>query len=121
MGSRGKLGWPTWIGIVVDDLDGQRRFWGDLLRCPETAVGADYVQFDMGEGRTFELVRRSALPQYDRRRFQVGFAVEDIGEAREQLVRTGVDPLTAIEGDESFWAYFRDPEGNVFEITQRPG
>jgi predicted enzyme related to lactoylglutathione lyase len=73
----------------------------------------------MGEGRTFELLQRSELPQYDGVRFQVGFAVEDIEEARAELLQAGVEQITEIEGEESRWAYFRDPEGNVFEVTQR--
>jgi predicted enzyme related to lactoylglutathione lyase len=114
------LGWPVWIGVVVDDLEGQRRFWGDLLGLRETAAEADYVQFELGEGRIFELLQRSDLPQYDQPRFQVGFAVDDIAQAREELLRRGVEPLTdTIESDGSAWAYFRDPEGNVFEITER--
>jgi predicted enzyme related to lactoylglutathione lyase len=119
MEHRESLGWPTWVGVVVDDLERQRRFWGDLLGLPEASAGSDYVQFEMGEGRIFELIQRSGLPQYDELRFQIGFAVEDIGKARAHLLRAGVEPLTEIEGGESTWAYFRDPEGNVFEITQR--
>jgi predicted enzyme related to lactoylglutathione lyase len=114
------LGWPVWVGVVVTDLERQRRFWGGLLGLPEVAAESDYVQFEVGGGRIFELIQRSELPQYDTPRFQVGFAVEDIASARAQLLRAGVEPLTEIEGTESTWAYFRDPEGNVFEITQRP-
>jgi extradiol dioxygenase family protein len=119
MEEQGLLQWPTWIGVVVEDLEQQRRFWGDLLGRQEAAAGADYVQFDIN-GRTFELLQRSDLPQYDRPRFQVGFAVTDIQRAREDLIKRGVEPVTEIEGDVSSWAYFRDPEGNVFEITARP-
>ncbi len=115
------LGWPMWVGVVVDDLERQRRFWGDLLGVPEAGSAPDYVQFEMGGGRIFELVQRSELAQYDGLRFQVGFAVDDIEDARGRLIEAGVEPLTEIEGEESRWAYFRDPEGNVFEITQRAG
>ena len=74
----------------------------------------------MGQGRVFELVQRSDLPEYDGRRFQVGFAVEDLHAARDRLLQQGAEPVSEIvEGGESSWAYFRDPEGNVFEITQR--
>lgn len=115
------LRWPTWIGIVAQDLERQRRFWGDLLDLPEAGSGPDYVEFDMGQGRSFELIERSNEPQYDRSRFQVGFAVEDIERAWKELIRRGVEPVTEIiRGSDSSWAYFRDPEGNVFEITQRP-
>ena len=74
MESQEPLGWPEWIGIVVNDLEQQRRLWGDLLGVPEVAAESDYVQFDMGGGNVFELIKRSELPQYDQKRFQVGFA-----------------------------------------------
>ncbi len=118
MAEKGLLGWPTWVGVVVADLQVQRRFWVELLGEP-SYVGPDYVQFDMGEGRTFELLERSTEPQYDRPRFQVGFEVEDIGSARDELIGRGIEPITEIpEEAESPWAYFRDAEGNVFEIKQ---
>jgi predicted enzyme related to lactoylglutathione lyase len=114
------LRWPTWIGVVVDDLEGQGRFWGELLGVPEAARGPDYIQFDLPGGHTFEVLLRTGEPQYDRRRFQVGFTVDDIHRAREALISAGVEPVTEIvEGEASSWAYFRDREGNVFEITER--
>jgi catechol 2,3-dioxygenase-like lactoylglutathione lyase family enzyme len=116
----GLLMWPTWVGIVVEDLEGQRRFWGDLLGLPEDHSGPDFVDFEMGDGRSFELIRRSDDPQYDRVRFQVGFEVVDIKSAREELIRRGVEAISDIFPDgTSPWAYFRDPEGNVFEIKQQ--
>jgi predicted enzyme related to lactoylglutathione lyase len=106
--------------VVVDDLEEGRRFWGDLLCVAEAGSGPDYVEFDLGDGRTFEVLERSEAPEYDRPRFQVGFTVEDIEAAREELLRRGVEPITEIvRGEVSAWAYFRDPEGNVFEITER--
>ena len=62
MSGRGLLGWPTWVGVVVEDLDAQRRFWGELLGEPGSDSGPDYVQFDMGHGRSFELIERSEEP-----------------------------------------------------------
>ena len=122
MEEQGLLKWPTWVGVVVDDLKGQRRFWGDLLGVPEDHSGPDFVAFELGDGRSFELIERSAEPQYDRLRFQVGFDVENIEAAREELIRRGVEQISEIFPDEeSPWAYFRDPEGNVFEIKQRQG
>ncbi len=117
----GPLRWPAWIGVVAEDLEAQRRWWGELLGVPETGSGPDYVEFHL-DGRKFELLQRSDEPQYDRPRFQVGFAVDDIAEAREELIRRGAEPISEIiEGDESSWAYFKDPEGNVFEITTGSG
>jgi predicted enzyme related to lactoylglutathione lyase len=117
-----RLRWPTWIGVVVRDLERAQRFWSNVLGAPVTDTGPDYVQWELGDGRTFELIERSDAPEYGRPRFQVGFAVEDIRTARQELIDLGVQPISEImDGEVSSWAYFRDPEGNVFEITQRPG
>jgi predicted enzyme related to lactoylglutathione lyase len=115
-----RLEWPSWIGVVVENLEAARHFWGDLLGVAEAGSGPDYVEFDLGEGRTFEVLQRSDAPEYERPRFQVGFAVQDIEATREELIRRGVRPVSEImRGDASAWGYFRDPEGNVFEITER--
>jgi len=116
---RAVLRWPTWVGIVVEDLERQRRFWTGLLNVPEDHSGADFAAFEMGHGRSFELIRRSTEPEYDGRRFQVGFEVADIEIARAALIRRGIEPIGGIHPDGgSPWAYFRDAEGNVFEIKQ---
>lgn len=118
------LRWPNWIGVVVDDLQAQRRFNCDVLGLIELGAGEDWVHFDMGFPNVLELLQRSDDPQYDRARFQPGFAVVDIRAARQRLVEAGVEALTEIAGGpeaQGYWCYFRDPEGNVFELSQRLG
>ena len=116
-----ELRWPTWIGVVVDDLEQQRRFYRDTLGFREAAGSEDWIQFEIPGGGQFELIQRDSSPQYDSKRYQVGFTVADIHAAHDELVRRGVTPVSEIEGEESanLWCYFRDPEGNVFEITER--
>jgi len=119
-----QLRWPNWIGLVVWDLEGQRRFYRDVLGFPELAANEDWVQFDMGWPNLLELLRVGADPQYDRPRYQPGFAVDDIETARDALLSRGAEAVTGVEGGVEaggFWCYFRDPEGNVFEISQRLG
>jgi catechol 2,3-dioxygenase-like lactoylglutathione lyase family enzyme len=116
------LRFPQWIGVVCSDLEAQRRFYCDTLGLREVASGDDWLQLDLGNGVTFELLARSSAPQYDRPRYQVGFAVDNIAAVRDQLMARGVEAITdVIESSDSAsrWAYFRDPEGNVFEITER--
>jgi catechol 2,3-dioxygenase-like lactoylglutathione lyase family enzyme len=120
----GDLGWPNWFGVVAEDFDAQRRFYRDILGLRELDSGDGWIQFDMGFPNLFELLRRSDDPQYDRPRFQVGFAVDDILEARRRLIERGVEAISEVDGGPEsggFWCYFRDPEGNVFEISQRLG
>jgi predicted enzyme related to lactoylglutathione lyase len=120
----GSLRWPNWIGVVAEDFESQRRFYGDVLGLQELDAGEGWVQFDLGFPNLLELLRRSDDSQYDRSRFQVGFAVEDIHEARRRLVERGAEAISEIDGGPEsggHWCYFRDPEGNVFEISQRLG
>ena len=114
------IGWPIWIGVVADDLHAQAAFYRDVLGFRLVATGSDWVEFDLG-GRTLEILERSSLPQYDARRVQVGFEVDDIELVRRQLLAARVEAVSDIEGEgsRSRWAYFRDPEGNVFEIKER--
>lgn len=117
-----ELGWPTWIGVVVDDLEEQRRFYRDSLGFREAGGSGDWVHLEVPGGGLFELIRRNGSAQYDAKRYQVGFTVDDIRAARKELVNRGVEPISDIEGEESgssnVWCYFRDAEGNVFEVTQ---
>ena len=118
------LGWPNWIGVVVEDLAAARRFYRDVLGLAEMGGSDQWVQFDMGFPNVLELLQRSDDPEYDRPRYQVGFAVEDIETTRRELVQRGVEALTEIDGGPEsggYWCYFRDPEGNVFELSQRLG
>jgi predicted enzyme related to lactoylglutathione lyase len=118
------LGWPTWVGIVAEDLELQRRFYRDVLGFAETAHGSDWVQFDLGASRLLEIVQRSDEPEYDERRFQVGFAVDDIENAQRDLLGRGVEMISGVLGgpaDGGRWCYFRDAEGNVFELKERLG
>jgi catechol 2,3-dioxygenase-like lactoylglutathione lyase family enzyme len=119
---RTKLGWPSWIGVVADDLDRQRRFYRDVLGFAELAHGQDWVQFDLGESRLLEIVQTCSEPQYDQARYQVGYEVDDIEAARSELISRGVQPVSELEGSASAsgrWCYFRDAEGNVFELKER--
>ncbi len=73
------LDWPIWIGVVVENLEAQRRFYAEVLSFRELGRGSDWVQFDLGESHILELVRRSPSSQYDHLRYQVGYAVADLG------------------------------------------
>ncbi|MEX2211448.1 MAG: VOC family protein [Gaiellaceae bacterium] len=118
------LEWPNWIGVVAEDLERQRRFYRDVLGLTELGAGDDWVQFDLGFPNVLELLRRTDEQQYDRPRVQVGFATTDIHAAVDRLVAGGAEQISEIEGSpesQAYWCYFRDAEGNVFELSQRLG
>lgn len=117
-----RLGWPVWVGVVVDDLEGQRRFYRDVLGLREVDTGDGWVQFELAPRRLLELLAKTDAPQYDEPRVQVGFEVQDIRAAAAELRERGVEQVSDIEGGPAsgqYWCYFRDLEGNVFEIAQQ--
>src|SRR5689334_5185056 len=79
-----KIGWPIWVGVVADDLAAQTAFYREVLGLRQTGSGPDWVHFEL-DGGILEVLERSSLPQYDARRVQVGFEVDDIAVAREAL------------------------------------
>ena len=114
------LQWPTWIGVICEDLEGQRRFYRDALGLVETGSGDGWVHFELGSN-LLELIQRDPSSQYEQTRYQVGYTVEDIEAARAHLLAIGAVQISEIEGGSDTrnkWCYFQDPEGNVFEITQ---
>jgi catechol-2,3-dioxygenase len=118
-----KLEWPSWIGVVTENLAEQRRFYHEVLGFVELDVGSGWVQFDLGNENLLELVRRSDDPQYEHTRYQVGYAVDDFLSACAELIARGVQPVSENQGSREGggrWRYFRDLEGNVFEIKERP-
>jgi catechol 2,3-dioxygenase-like lactoylglutathione lyase family enzyme len=115
------LKWPVWIGVVCENLEVQREFYRETLGMKEVRSGDGFVWFEL-DGRLFELLAKSDKPQYDRRRVTFAFEVEDIRAARADLLDRGIEPVTDIEGGpeaKQYWAYFKDAEGNLFEIVQR--
>jgi catechol 2,3-dioxygenase-like lactoylglutathione lyase family enzyme len=118
-----KLGWPVWIGVVSEDLEAQRGFYREGLGLQEMEGGEGWVEFDMGSKRVFELIARAPdVPQHAAPGTVVGFEVEDIRAAAAELAARGVEQVSGIEGGPDsgqYWCYFRDGEGNLFEIAQK--
>jgi catechol 2,3-dioxygenase-like lactoylglutathione lyase family enzyme len=112
---------PAWVGIVAEDLEKERAFYRDVLGLQEVRERDGYVWFRLGDG-TLEVAQRSQdRPELRRPGSAVGYRVEDVDAARAELIARGAEPLTEIQGGPKAgarWCYFRDPEGNAFQITQ---
>jgi predicted enzyme related to lactoylglutathione lyase len=118
------LGTPTWVGVVADDLEKERAFYRDVLELEEVHAREGYVWFRVGDA-TLEVAQRSAdRPEVGRAGCAIGYRVEDVNATRAELISRGAEPLTEIQGGPKAgarWCYFRDPEGNVFQVTQELG
>jgi len=56
------LGYPTWIGVVANNLEKPRRFYRDVLGLTEHGAAESWVAFDMASPNSFELKARSSEP-----------------------------------------------------------
>jgi catechol-2,3-dioxygenase len=116
----GKLRWPSWIGIVAEDLGRQASLYESALELRRVAKGDGWVHFEL-DGHLLELIQRDDSREYDAPRYQVGFTVSSIEEVRSHLMRAGMRSIGTVQGGpdtDNTWCYFEDPEGNVFEITE---
>lgn len=44
MGSKLRLGWPIWVGVVSDNIERQRRFYRDVLCFKELGAEESMVE-----------------------------------------------------------------------------
>jgi catechol 2,3-dioxygenase-like lactoylglutathione lyase family enzyme len=113
----------TWAGVRTANLKSAAHFFGDVLGLSLVHEGTGMVQFEMPSGQLFEIFG-SENRFYPLHACPVlAFQVEDVRVARKELASRGVEFVTEVEGDESeAWAYFRGPDGYLYELwqTERP-
>ncbi len=112
-----------WVGTRTDRFTETTAFFRDVLGLPVTYAGAHQVVFSLPGDALLE-VFGPGDPDHDH--FDtgpvVGFFVDDIEAARDELERAGVELLGPLGGtaETGQWAHFRAPDGNVYELTSRP-
>ena len=117
----------TWVGIATEDFEGTLHFFTEKLGLPLEWREDDthFAGFRLPSGQLFEVfgprwadtqeeyngVHPSTTPI-------LGFEVEDVEAAREELIERGVEFLTeALEFEEGVSsAKFRGPDGDVYEL-----
>ncbi len=113
----------TWAGVRTADLKSTARFFTEVLgfRCVEQGKGL--AQFELPTGQLFEVFGPESRYYQFHACPVVGFQVESVREAKIELESLGTEFVTEVFGDETeAWAYFRGPDGYLYEIwqTKRP-
>jgi extradiol dioxygenase family protein len=123
---------PFHLAFAVDDLAAARRFYGDLLGCPEGRSADDWVDFDL-EGHQIvahlapDAARQRATNPVDGEEvpvphFGLVLPMERWKALAERLVSAGVEfmipPTIRFEGQpgEQATMFLRDPAGNALEF-----
>lgn len=123
---------PFHLAFAVDDLAAARRFYGELLGCPEGRSADDWVDFDL-EGHQIvahlapDAARQRATNPVDGEEvpvphFGLVLPMERWKALAERLVSAGVEfmipPTIRFEGQpgEQATMFLRDPAGNALEF-----
>jgi lactoylglutathione lyase len=120
---------PDYVVLVVDNLDRALAFYVDTLGLALGHRSDPYAQLDTGRTR-LALFERHALartlgtelaaPDPAAPGFEIGFKVDDIDAAYDELVAAGVESVTP--PTDRPWgqrtAYVRDPDGHLVELAR---
>ncbi len=123
---------PFHIAFPVDDLEAARRFYGQVLGCPEGRSSADWIDFDL-YGHQIVAHRVERATRADDRNpvdghqvpvphFGVVLTMAQFEELAARLraagVKFGIEPYVRFKGQtgEQATMFFSDPAGNALEF-----
>jgi extradiol dioxygenase family protein len=123
---------PFHLAFPVNDLGAARRFYGDLLQCPEGRSSAEWIDFNLHGHQIVahlapDAVRARASNAVDGEdvpvpHFGVVLSIEEWKALAERLVEADTDfvipPTVRFEGQpgEQATMFFLDPAGNALEF-----
>jgi catechol 2,3-dioxygenase-like lactoylglutathione lyase family enzyme len=118
-----------WVGVSTQRIAEMRAFAVDVLGLEVADHDTDeFVELTTADGSRFELFASAEAAdggwQFKANPVVVGFLVDDIRAARDELARTaGVELLGELRvlPDGYAWQHFRAPDGHVYELTADPG
>ena len=111
----------SWVGISTDDFQGSLAFFRDVLGLEPWVQGEKQAILKTASGQQLEIFGRDEREMSLTRSPVVAFEVDDLDNAREELVAAGVELIGNIGRWSGFaWQYFRSPDGHIFEIKESP-
>ena len=112
----------AWVGIGTDDFHRTLSFFTDVLGLPVELQGDDVAHLTVGPGQMLEIFGPSRADHRLSSTPVVGFQVDDLASAREELVAAGVELVGEVgRGNGHEWQYIRSADGHLFEIKTVPG
>lgn len=114
------------ICLLVEDHDRSLRFYRDTLGLEVNSQDTKYTDFKLGESLFAIFEKSEATLMFSASHMKSGggaviaFPVENVEKSCEELKNKGIE---IFEGPKQMpWgqtvAYFKDPDGNILEITQ---
>ena len=117
----------AWVGSRTENPEPTVALFRDVLGLRPAEEAPGFWIFTLPDGSTVEVFGpQSGLNRHFTTGPVVGFLVDDVFAATEELRAAGVEILTEPAMDESgnAWTHFRAPDGNIYELKyteERPG
>ena len=118
-GKRMKIIRLCWVGTRTARFESTVSFFRDVLRLPVLTNPGDFTVFAVPDGSTVEVFGPQSAYNEHLTVPTVGFEVENLAAADEELRAAGVEIVLPITGgDERVWLHFRAPDGHVYELLE---
>ena len=110
----------VWLGTRTARFDEMSAFAKDVLGLELKHGEAGQAVFELPDGDTFEIFDEKHPGGGHPDGVAAGFLVDDAEVALTELRDAGVEVTEVGSGGEFRWAYFRAPDGNLYEVTSGP-
>jgi catechol 2,3-dioxygenase-like lactoylglutathione lyase family enzyme len=114
----------AWVGTRTENAEPTVQFFREVLGLRLEAEHEGFWMLQLPDGSKVEVFSsESATNSHFTTGPVVGFLVDDVSRAADELRSAGVEILQEPQVDDSgnAWVHFRGPDGNVYEFTQDPG
>jgi predicted enzyme related to lactoylglutathione lyase len=115
----------VFVALRVRNTDASASFYRDAIGIPlRDAGGVDeetHREYSWTEGEYLHFALFPATPGEETRRVELAFYVDDLDVAHARAIRAGAE-VVSMPRDEPWGrtAGYRDPDGNIVGLTQRP-
>lgn len=114
----------VWMGIKTDTFQEMEHFFRDVMGLQQVHHEQDFIVFQLPNKDKVEIFG----PQGPNQHFApdsivCGFLVEDIFQARQELIQAGIELVGPLHEDKPTgytWQHFRGPDGRLYELTYNP-
>lgn len=110
----------TWLGTRTARFDEMVAFAEDVLGLRRLRGEKGLAVFALPDGDTFEVFDEEHPGGGHPGGIAAGFLVEDAAAAAEELRSAGVEVSELASSGAFRWAYFRAPDGQLYEVTSGP-
>ena len=113
-----------WLGVKTEKFDEMQRFLSKVMGLQQTYQERDFVVFQLPNGDKVEVFGPLGPNQHFQPDVVVcGFLVDDIRQARQELVEAGIELIGPLNDDAPgsyAWQHFRGPDGKLYELAYQP-